>query len=75
MTTIGDGVVALTDTQIEDKFRRVIAERDVARREVARLNEALIRARNKRHCGCAWCCARTDPEKRGEVHQRTCSAP
>ena len=33
--------------------------------------EQEVRRRLKR-CGCAWCCATTPPEQRGETHKRTC---
>jgi hypothetical protein len=34
----------------------------------------LKKARNKRYCGCAWCCASVSPDQRGEGH-RICRAP
>lgn len=36
------------------------------------LREAGARRRRVRYCGCAWCCANTPPDQRGEVHRRTC---
>jgi hypothetical protein len=61
---IGDKAwTALTDS-VADIPDLITALRS-ARRSVQK-------ARRSRYCGCAWCCASTPPEQRGETHQRTC---
>lgn len=46
-------------------------------RELVEANDTIRKLRQQlrsKYCGCAWCCATTPPENRGEAHS-ICSAP